>query len=91
METSDFHFSYLVGRISIPIPISGRMEVPNPPKSNLYSFVVFKFHFDSEFGYEPNTLRDMVIYIPIPIYFNSNSNFGYELKALLPSYNLAAC
>lgn len=76
MGVSDSYSFHLVGRSPIPISTcEEEQKYPNPPKSNLYSLLVFKSRSDSnfDFGHKPDTSGDVAIPIPIPIYSDSNS------------------
>ena len=51
------------------------MLISNSLKFNFYSFLTFKFHFNSDSDYEPNILGDIFISILISIQSDFNSNF----------------
>lgn len=67
----DFYSNCLVGGSPISIPIPKKWECPNTEKSNPYSLLVFKTHYDSNSDHKPNVLGDMAI----PIYSDSNSRY----------------
>lgn len=56
--------------------------MPNPPKSNPYSPLVFKFYFDS--SHKPNTSGDMAILILISLHLESDSDFDFGHEQTLP-------